>query len=167
MDITVEGLKEAIDALKVYRDGLEAKKKVFLKRLASIGAETAGISFYRAQYDGYKEVKVKTQWIDDNTIAVVANGRTALFIEFGTGVHYADGYGEEHGFGPGTYGPKGLKDWWVYYGEGGAHPHDYGKPFGKKEGLVYTHGNPPSRSMYEAGQKMRAEIQNIAKEVFG
>ena len=163
MDVTVEGLKEAIDALKAYRDGLDAKKKEFLKRLASIGAETAGISFYRAQYDGYKEVKVKTQWIDDNTIAVVANGRTALFIEFGTGIHYADGYGEEHGFGPGTYGPRGLKNWWVYRGDPGTN----GQPFGKKEGLVYTHGNPPSRSMYQAGQKMRAEIENIAKEVFG
>lgn len=162
MDIAVEGLKEAIDALKAYRNSLDGKRKAFLKRLASIGAETAGISFYRAQYDGYRDVKVKTQWIDDNTIAVVANGRTALFIEFGTGVHYADGYGEEHGFGPGTYGPRGLKNWWVYRGEPGTN----GQPFGKKEGLVYTHGNPPSKSMYQAGVEIRKKILDIAKEIY-
>ena len=90
------------------------------------------------------------------------------FIEFGSGVHYVEQHpkASEMGAVRGGYGQnKGLKDTWAYYGDPGTN----GEPAkGKKgeKGLVFTHGNPPARAMYDAGKEMRERIAEIAREVF-
>lgn len=156
------------DFLDEYIKGFDAKKRLFLEKLAEIGVNTADAAFRRSEgmYSGeYTPVKVGTEWIDDNTIAVVAGGSYEVFlIEFGAGIHYADGYGEEHGYGPGTLGSQGLNDYWFYKDEGGQLGE--GVPSTKKPGLILTHGNPPARAMYAAGRDMRARIAEIAREVF-
>ena len=157
------------DFLEDYINSFDSKKKLFLEKLAEIGVSTADTTFRQAEgmYSGeYTPVKVSTEWIDDNTIAVVAGGSyEAFLIEFGAGIHYADGYGEQYGFGPGTLGPQGRNDYWFYKDEGGQLGE--GVPSTSKPGLILTHGNPPARAMYAAGRDMRARIAEIASEVFG
>lgn len=155
--IEVKGLDALTRKLEAYANNLEMKKKTFLERLAEIGANYAEISFSEAAYDGEKDVTVPPpQWVDENTIAVVAYGQTVLFIEFGAGLigggHELAG---QFGYGPGTWsdGPEGKHHWddprgW-YYGHG------------KK-----SYGNRPARAMYEASKEMRENIIKIAREVF-
>lgn len=172
MDITVEGLKEAIDALKAYRDSLDEKMKEVLKRLAEIGIDTANVRFaevapiYSGVFDG---VNVSAVWLDDKTVAVRASGGQVGFLEFGAGIHH---YGQGHplagefGTGPGTYGPRGNQEYW-YYKDRGGQIGEWSQPSVRNPNVIRTSGNPPSRAMYQAGQKMRAEIQHILDEVFG
>lgn len=156
------------DFLEDYIDSFDSKKKLFLEKLAEIGVSTADMEFRNAEwmYSGlYDPVRVGTEWIDDNTIAVAARGDKVMFIEFGTGIHYADGYGESFGYGPGTWGPHGNEDYWFYKDQGGQI--GLGADARNKPGYIITHGNPPARAMYAAGRDMRARIAEIANEVFG
>lgn len=159
MRVNVTGLDEVIAKLTRYKTELEAKKKMFLERLAGVGINTADIVFRNAIYDGTNDVVVNPspEWIDENRLRVVASGKSILFIEFGSGPH-GGGHPQtgEFGYGPGTWseGPNGKGHWkdpggWYY-----AH------------GLKST-GNPPARAMYRAAERMRREIRTIAREVFG
>lgn len=171
MDIAVEGLKEAIDALKAYRDSLDDKRKRLLERLAEIGVETANLRFsevipiYSGVFDG---VDVGVMWVDDHTLAVKASGGQVGFLEFGAGIHH---YGQGHplagefGTGPGTYGPRGNQEYW-YYKDRGGQIGEWSQPSVRNPNVIRTSGNPPSRAMYQAGVEIRKKITEIAKEIY-
>lgn len=158
MKIQVHGVEQLIGKLKRYTTGLEEKKRRFLEQLAELGIETATVAFSKTEYVGNNDVVVSPpEWVDENTIAVVASGRALLFIEFGTGlVGYGHELGEEFGYVPGSWSDDESK--------GGKHL--WNKPEGWWYGGVKTHGNAPARAMYEASKIMRDEIQRIAREVF-
>ncbi len=169
MKITVNlgNVKEAIDKIQAYKAYMEARNREFLRRLSELGVYVADVSFRHAQYDGTNDVVVVTRWEDDNKVLVVARGRAVTFIEFGTGVVYADDHPKaaEMGAVRGGYGDgHGSQRTWGYYGEPGTNGTSVP---GKREDLVLTHGNPASRSMYEAGKAMRDQIMKIAREVYG
>ena len=123
--------------------------------------------FNMAPYDGERDATVgNLTWVDKNTAQIIASGRTVLFIEFGTGVHFnqGDSYGTDHGYGPGTYGPHGFDDWWFYAG----HPGNAGGTYAQnRDNLTITHGNPAGRVMYNTAKEMRGKVEEIAREVFG
>lgn len=167
--ITVSGIDEIIRRVESYERKLKEKQREVLKRLASIGIETASIRFANAQYDGTNDVVVDSEprWISDNTLQVVAHGSTVAFIEFGTGVHYADTHPKAAEFGAirGSYGHRlGRFDSWHYEGDPGTNGEIITS--GKNAGRVLTHGNPPARAMYEASKEMRKKVKEIVKEVY-
>jgi len=164
----IHGLDELIHHMESYKNSLPERKKECLKRLAEIGVDVAKVRFSTAQYDGTNDVSVNApQWLDSSRIAVSATGKAVTFIEFGTGIFYAEQHplADEMGMERGSYGQgKGSQSTWGYYGEGGTD----GKLLRStdKGDLYLTHGNPPARAMYEASKKMRDKVFEIVKEVF-
>lgn len=162
IQLRVSGTKRLLQRLRGMQGNIDEKKKLLLERLADIGINEATMKFGSADYDGDNDVSVTPvpEWLDDNRLAVVASGKSILFIEFGTGLV---GYGEEpkyaqrFGYGPGTFSDDPAK--------GGKGHWDDPKGWYYKHG-VKTHGNPPAMAMYDAAKKMRDEIRQIAREVF-
>lgn len=165
--LKIDGLESLIKRVKRLPETLETNKKDFLKKLAEIGVNTSSIRFESAQYDGVNDVTVDVEWVDDNTLLVVARGRAVTFIEFGTGITYTEQHplADELGMVRGGYGKgRGKSSRWGYYGEKGTH----GKLIRTtdKGDVILTSGNPPAKAMYEAGKEMRDKISEIAREVF-
>lgn len=162
--ITVEGVRATADALERYKRYLNERLRIFAEALAEYGVGISRVRFGRAQYDGVNDVQVHDPEWQGDILRVRAVGRTVLFIEFGTGVHYeseSHPQAGEFGFVRGGYGHhRGRNDSWRYRGEPGTNGEDMGN------GIVKTHGNPANRCMYETAEEMRNHIAKIAKEVF-
>lgn len=170
MEIKISGLDGLINKLKSYQKTFDDKQKKLLEELAKIGIDTASVKFQTAQYDGENDVVVSNtpEWVGDNKLFLTATGNAVTFIEFGTGVHYAEQHPKAAAFGAirGTYGQgKGSRDTWGYYGLPGTNGQVIKE--NDKGTVVLTHGNPPARAMYDATKEMRNQILNIAREVFG
>lgn len=170
MKVQVTGEDRLISKLNAYKKSLKEKQRKFLSTLAEIGIDTATVKFGSAQYDGENDVEVEQspRWSGDNKLIISATGKTITFIEFGTGVHYAEQHPKamELGMVRGEYGQgKGSQNSWGYYGSPGTN----GKVVKEtpRGTVVVTHGNPPARAMYDAGKEMRNRILEIAREVFG
>lgn len=158
-----------ISQLKRYRDNLNKKIHTLLERLADIGIDTADAAFKTAHYDGVNDVVVNApEWISDTQLVISATGSSVTFIEFGSGVHYSEQHPKAAQVGAirGEYGKgRGKRDTWGYYGDPGTNG-VINKTVAGKGNLVLTHGNPPSRALYNAGKDMRESIVKIATEVF-
>jgi len=170
ISIKIENIDKAIKQLEDYQKSLEDRSRRLLERLAEIGIEVAAARFSSAQYDGVNDVVVNDspEWVDKTKLIISATGSAVTFIEFGTGVHYAEQHpkAEELGAMRGEYGQgKGSRDSWTYYGDPGTN----GKVVREsdKGTVVRTHGNPPARAMYDAGKEMRERILEVSREVFG
>lgn len=166
IQVKLGNLKEAIRVVEKYRDDLPGRCRVFLQKLAELGLETADVRFSSAQYDGTNDVKCSIVWDDDNHLRVVAAGGAVTFIEFGTGVYYPEQHplADQKGAVRGGYGQgKGSQRTWGYYGEPGTNGLERTRG---DTTVILTHGNPPSRAMYEASKTMREQIMVIAREVF-
>lgn len=158
VELTNESINNAIKEVKAYKKWVLEKEAELRKRLATLGATVASISFSRAIYSGTNDVTVR---VEDNgrTATIYAEGKSVAFIEFGTGDKYGHGHpqNDEFGVGPGTWsdnpelGGKGHWDnpngW--YYGHN-----------------KHTFGNPPAMAMWGAVQAMQEQLTDIAKEVF-
>ena len=142
--------KELVD----FRTWQKEKSKELAERCAMLGASVASIEFSRAVYTGLKDASIKVVK-RGNGYVVRADGKSVLFIEFGSGITYGYGHPEaqEHGMGPGTY-PDGKGHWndpKGWYIPGGQH----------------TYGNPPAMPMYTARKTIEQELPRIVREVFG
>lgn len=145
-------IRNAINKLKTYQADIDGKVQEVCERLASMGALRASLEFSRAPYNGDNDVEVTAEPYDGGW-RVRASGEAVLFIEFGAGVRYGEGHPNPQGYGPGTYNPtspnwNNPNGWWYPY-----HQH--------------TYGNPPAAAMFHAEQDIRAEIENVVREVFG
>ena len=131
------------------------------------GRTRAQMYFAEALYDGVNDVTVSSKKEKDGYV-VSANGKTVLFIELGTGIHYPDApLGEYEGAGGMTHGSygKGLgnNDYWFYTGQPGnaggelAHGHP---------NSTITHGNPPNQPMYNTVKDLERELERVVLEVF-
>lgn len=172
MTFEIEGLDRLdnlLTRLKNYRSDLDSKKHELIKRLAEIGIDTADIHFREAQYDGENDVSMDTpRFTSNNRVVISARGRTVLFIEFGSGIHYQEQHplADDLGMIRGEYGyGRGKNDTWTYIGDS---PGTNGEVIKQTErGFVYkTHGNPPAKAMYNATEAIQAQIIDIASEVF-
>lgn len=158
------GAAEALRVVEEYQKRLTDKTNELIHRLAEIGVEVARAGFEAAPYDGIKEFSVTFEDRDTNTVAVIATGRTVLFLEFGAGVYYPDSHPYANGMVHGTYGKgKGANPYWFYTGQPGTAGGELA--YGHINTTI-THGNPASMAMYEAHKRVKEDIVRIAREVF-
>lgn len=154
-------------SIKQYAEQLNVRMTRTLERLAEIGISSASAAFRTARYDGENDVVVSSlpEWLDDHRLAVTASGASILFIEFGTGVFNPGTHprANELGMIRGAYGKgQGRKESWTYVGEPGTD----GYVVDSARNIVRTRGNDANRSMYDAAEEMRKNIQRIAEEVW-
>lgn len=123
-----------------------------IDRLSEIGYENAKVAYDLADYVYGKDVKVTVKKIRDGK-AVVARGKSVLFIEYGSGIRYGYGHPEPGQYGPSTWseGPNGSGHW--------DNPNGWTIPGTR----IHTYGNPPAMAMYEAGKEIRRNIPSVVK----
>lgn len=156
MTLDPASIDKAIRQIEDYYKNLSVKAKQICERLAFPGAVQVSIGFASAIYTGQKDVEVTVEEIK-NGYRIVADGETALILEFGAGITYGKGHPQaaEFGMGPGTY-PDGKghwddpRGWWIPKAKGGGH----------------TYGNPPAMPMFRAAKEMRQNIEQVVREVF-
>jgi hypothetical protein len=167
---SINDLSEFVIELERIENNFNAKKKLFMERLAKIGIDVAKIEFANAKYDGINDVVVggSPQWVSDNTLAVTAIGDSVAFIEFGAGVFHSEHpKGAELGMIHGTYGKgRGKNKKWGYYDNGGSLSAGGQVKTTKRGTVVITSGNEPTRAMYDAAKTMRENAEQIAREIF-
>lgn len=164
----LSNLEKAVEGIEKYQKSLDEKIKTLMKKLAEIGVDEASIRFKNAIYDGTNDVTVQPyEWVDENKIVISATGNSITFIEFGSGVHYAEEHpkASEFGYTRGGYGYKlGRWDSWRYSGDPGTNGEVIST--GIHKGEILTHGNPANRCMYDSVKTMREHISKIIEEVF-
>lgn len=155
-----ESIENAISELDAYKKEIETKRDKLVSELANMGASNISAGFNESVPDGEYDVSVAVEpnVVTDGKATIKANGKSALFIEFGTGVKYFDNK-EARGdlitpvSARGTYGngkgsnPKG----WFYSHNGYK---------------VRTFGYPSQTPMYNGKKYIIANIKNKAREVF-
>ena len=163
--------------LERLRLSMRTKAYEMAEKLAVRGAVVASNGFRTAIYNGKNDVEVNVVK-RFNTYRIVAEGQSALFIEFGAGAAYGYGHPQanEFGYGPGTWDkdiifhsvfPPENGPWYtVLHGKG--HWDDpngwyFTNEFGDSE---HTFGNPPAMAMYRAAKEIRQNLPIVAKEVF-
>ena len=167
VEISPDGVANAIKELKEYKRWLIEKTHEFLKELGKEGVDIMSAKFSHAVYDGTNDVRCKMEERGENKVAVMAIGNATLFIEFGTGVRYPDNHPEAHenGMIRGEYGHGlGKLPQWRYRGEAGSN----GVPIvnGRHEGEIITRGNPANMSMYKTIRELQERFEEIARKVF-
>lgn len=165
--IDPKSIDQAIQELEDWKTNwLEDRCHKLLVELANIGTFYARTYFDKAVYDGDRTVRVsfEERGEDDNAFAIIASGKSVLFIEFGTGVKYPDNHPKAHEMGMfrGVFGagkgsnPKG----WAYYGEPGSNGRRV------REGVYRTFGNPANQCMFKSMQDLKENFEKIARRVF-
>ena len=175
--ITIDALnpadweKFAIE-VETYQDWLSDRCSQFVNRLAEEGVRIAQINFNSAVYAGINDVECMVTGAggkgDEFSATITANGESVIFIEFGSGIAFANAYQFEYGFAPGSYGlGQGLNSkGWLYAGPPGDNPPFGTEPSTKKSGMTHTYGNPANAAMLEAVNALERKIGSIAAEVF-
>ncbi|MBR5873109.1 MAG: hypothetical protein IKY90_01065 [Oscillospiraceae bacterium] len=162
-----DSINKALKQVRAYQKDFKKKEQEFIKRLAEIGVSVATAGFEAAAYDGTKDVSVRMER-RGNKVAVIAEGETVGFIEFGTGKFNPEynSAGLEYTPPPhGSYGQgKGKQKSWGYYGDPGTN----GKVVTNSKGrdVVITKGNPPAEAMLAARNEMISKVTQIAREVW-
>lgn len=161
------GLRDAERQIQEYKTTLNKKAKEFAKALADKGLDVAKVRFSNAEYAGSNDVSCRVEQ-NGNTCAIIADGKSAAFIEFGTGAHH-NGYGGELPPGVGAHGSygkgQGANRRWYYYGESG----NAGTPVKQVDGkgqLNYTDGNEPAMAMWGAVEEMASQVEATWREVW-
>lgn len=167
VSLNQKSIDNAIKELRDYQKWLETKTKEFLEELAKRGVDIYNAKVRLAIYDGDNDAQARAEIINENTVAVIADGNSVLFIEFGTGVWFPDSHPEaaQNGMKHGEYGHKLAKRGvWRYKGNPGTNGEIITK--GKHAGEVLTYGNPANMSMYYTIRDLEREFSDIAKRVF-
>lgn len=159
VELDAKGIGELITHCKNSRRDMDKMANELAKRLAEIGAIKASLGFSRAVYTGKEDHKITIEPRGNNCYAVVANGDTVLFVEFGTGL-IGYGHPEPHGMLPGTYSDTIGKGHW-------DDPRGWWLPRNKNDGhSQHTYGNPPNAPMYNSVKELEREFERIVREVF-
>lgn len=186
MKIKIKGVEQLTKRLNNLNSSLDKIAKEIIDELAKIGCNNADIMFTLAKYDGVNDVEVDWVSVEKLKVQVRAFGGAVLFIEFGSGIHYYDGYPNRSKVKPaigniGSYGNKqgATGKRWFYYGDQPSNPTDSFKGVG--ETITYTEkrangkervrtrvltanstkGNQPARAMYGASIQMRNNIEYV------
>ena len=167
--INVRGINEAVDRLNRITRSIPDKMHTLCTKLAEMGINFMNVGFRTAVYDGTPDVKIgNPSWVSETVLEIPVSGTTVAFIEFGTGVHYADDHPKAAELGAirGEFGHhRGRNDTWKYHGDPGSMGW-YQTTAERAKGLVTTHGNPANAVMYNAAKQMRARILETARSVF-
>lgn len=162
INLSKKSINDAIKKLETYRDELNDKNALFVKRLAQIGIDIVEqqIEIADGDSDKYHTIQLIPHSFGSYSQATIKlDGKDILFIEFGSGIHYNPSdpkHADEFGYGVGTYpdqthafDPNG---WW-YMDSTGVKQHSYG-----------TRATAP---MLTASMIIIHEIRRIAREVYG
>ena len=167
-------INKAIQEIEAYKKWVQAKAAMLQERVATYIASYAGPIFNNSIGDDTFKIKQGSETTPEgprigdvavyvenegNVTLVIAQGKDAVFMEFGAGVLYngavgssPNPWGGDLGYTIGSYGPNGAKQTWAYKGSDGQ--------------IHLTHGTPASMPMYRATQAAINDIARIAKEVF-
>lgn len=163
IELSQQSIREAINQLEAYKNGLAFKMEEFIRALAEVGfsvveqnMSTEGDS--STEHNTYVRINSYGSYVKAD---LVLQGRDVLFIEFGAGIHYNGSVGSaaydkaaEFGYTIGSYGKgHGAEDFWWYTDESGA-PH-------------MSQGTKAATPMYKASLKMRNDFLSVARRVFG
>lgn len=166
--LTEASINNALKELSNYKKWLLECTEKFVKELGKEGVEIAKVKFETAVYDGTNDVSVSVEERERNKVAIVAVGNATLFIEFGTGIKYADEHPEAaaNGMIRGEYGHKlgRLEKGWRYKGDPGTNGEIITE--GKHKGDVHTYGNPANMPMYQTVRELEEKFAEIARRVF-
>lgn len=154
--LSKNSIDRAIRDIRAYKKNLSVKARKICEKLAISGAVNVSLGYASAIYTGQKDFNVTVEDID-NGYRILADGETALILEFGAGVTYGYGHPQANSFGmgPGTY-PDGKGHW--------DDPRGWYLP--AYAGGEHTYGNPPAMSMYETAKDLRSRVESVAREVF-
>lgn len=159
-----ESIAAAIRQVKVYETDLPKKAEKIRIEVAERLEALCKTGFNGAVYDdvlsdGMKVPNVDvTTKTDGNITLVIANGKEAVFVEFGAGVYYNPDGAPHPGRGQGIVGigeygyGYGKRKIWGYYDDSGD--------------LHLTHGTPASMPMYHAALEVAKMVPDIARKVF-
>lgn len=170
-------ITEAIREIEKFKQEFQRKVDLYRKRIAEEIKNIASLNFDSSDMDdvvgivvdkqllhtgGTRKPDVKVRVEEKGQISVVvADGKDAVWCEFGAGVHHngsvgssPNPYGNALGFTIGSYGEgRGKQQVWGYENENGE--------------IVITRGTPASMPMYNAAQEVARKAIEIAREVFG
>ena len=164
--LSKESIQQAVKELKQYKSDLKTKVEKFVSSLATRLQLEVESGFNTAPGDdvlnGEARKTTPTVTVVESgkyKVKLVASGGDVMFLEFGAGVYHNTDVGtsphpkgSEFGFTIGSYGiGKGANKVWGYY-DGNE--------------LVLTHGTPASMPMYHAVERVRDEIEWMAREAF-
>lgn len=170
--LSASSIKQLQKELEKYKDSLNNKLSIFVRKLAESGISVIDQNMAKANFtvdsngiqsgadpQHYTQVKVNS-FGDYARADLIVEGKELLFIEFGAGVYYNGMAGSsphpkggEFGYVIGSYGKgHGKQKVWGYYADTGE--------------LILTHGVEATMPMYKASLEIAENIVKIAKEVF-
>ena len=158
-------IDKAIQELDQYKMSALKKMEILRKTIAKKLAQDIQGRFNRAISDDLLSGDQKTAQVKiicenkENISVIIANGKEAVWVEFGAGVYHNGSVGTSPnpngaklGFTIGGYGKgNGEKEVWGFYKDGE---------------LRLTHGTPAAMPMYIAVKNICNEIAVIAREIF-
>lgn len=163
--LNTKDINRAIKEIEKYKQDMLTKLETFRKRLADEISAEAQSGFGSAVVDdlirgGFRSPEVAVSVTDKGNVSVViADGKDAVFVEFGTGVYHNGSVGS-------SPHPKGAE---LGYTIG-----SYGKGYGKGKAWGYiedgelkiTRGTPTAMPMYNAMKSVISKAESIAREVW-
>lgn len=177
-DLSEAGIDEAIKAVEEYQKWVVSKAEDLRRRVADFIKISAEAGFKGALGDDVikgtmVEPDVQVDVHHDGKVSIViADGKDAVFIEFGAGIYHNTSVGgslhpwvntPNEGTGPvvdqfriGLYGQgHGAQRSWAFYRND------------DKNDLVVTRGTFAAKPLYNAVQALKANLPSIVREVFG
>lgn len=164
VELSEKGIDNAIKELNEYKRDFIKKTELFHQKVAEYVAKECEHGFSCAIVDDTINAEPRYAHVDislsksGDTIAVIADGQDAVWVEFGAGVYHNSSVGQspnpngaELGFTIGSFGPNGSKKTWGYYDAGD---------------LILTHGTEARMPMANAITSVCNDISKIAKEVW-
>lgn len=167
-ELSRRSIDEAVRQLYEYRDSLERKNEIFIRRLAEIGIKNIRATMLDVDM-GQDKWDYSTEIINTGAgkvagVKLLLSGRRILYVEFGQGVIYSNPQhpkAGEMGYGVGTNSPKGWAWNMTKFGGGWYYiDPDTGES-------IHTKGNPAYMPVYKASIEIIQNIRKIANEVFG
>lgn len=169
--VDLHHVQDAVHQVEQFEKDLQRKLNLFLQKLAELGVQQMKLRFSTVRYDGDNDVRVQDtpHWKGDKLI-ISAQGRSIMFIEFGTGIYSGGSHpkADELGAIRGGYGKgKGNQKAWGYRSAGNDAMSAGGRIV-RDDGsrIVLTRGNPANRCMIDTAQEMRARMVDVAREVW-
>ena len=175
MSLDPEDIDRAIEEIKGFKQDFLKKVDKFRLRVAEEIATNAQALFNTSTIEDViggdenratpRNAKVDVSVKDSGNISVVvANGKDAIWCEFGAGVYHngsagnsPNPWGGELGYVIGGYGKgNGTRSAWGFYVDPDS-----------KTGLTITRGTPATMPLYRSAEKVTGMVTRIAKEVFG
>lgn len=158
-----KSIEDAINELQAYKEDLERRVRLLLKRLTDEGVKIAKAKVVEHKIIHDKELTNSINgFVSGNSGFIRVDDEHAVFFEFGTG---PVGAANPHPLGDVEYKSEG----WFTAADGKPMDKLYGwYPLGK-DGDVYffTEGQKAKPFMYETALQLRDVFPEIVKEVFG